>query len=285
MPLLKSFYLARSLSLALLGSILALAAGCHCCQKNADQDIAAQNVQVERGRPAPVLDTVGWIVGIPSKIVMLNHRVNNHNVTAKTETAMEEYLVRNDLDRVKVRINEYDPKGEWHRLRENKDVAWPVRYSLGTLSWVGYTLLPGRLFGGDRYNPFTNTIDLYSDVPAIAFYEGGRAKDYAGRKHKAIYAVAGEVPGLNIIHEVNASGNAINYLYNFGTPEELKDGYRTVYPAFAIDSSESLSAFTTWPIVLPAAAAGHIAGYVKASQVKEEPKPGKQSSEQPPATQ
>lgn len=275
-------YRVTSLNLVLLGSVFSLAVGCSAPQKRICQDtpadqgdcVAVAKPQVERGRPAPVLDTVGWVVGIPSKILMLDHRVNNHNVSAQTEVTMEEYLARNGLDDVKVRINEYDPADEWRRLAQNDSMAWPVRYSLGTLSVVGYTLLPGRVFGGDRYNPFTNTISLYSDVSAVALYEGGRARDYAGRDHKALYAVAGVVPGVNIVHEVQASDYAINYLHLYGTPEELKDGYRSVYPAFAINASESLSSFTALPIVLPAAVVGHVAGQVTASRVeKSEPQP------------
>ena len=53
-------------------------------------------------------------------------------------------LAVNELDQVKVRINQYDPFGEWQRLGANRSVSWPVRYSLGTLAVVGYTVLPGR---------------------------------------------------------------------------------------------------------------------------------------------
>ena len=41
------------------------------------------------------------------------------------------------------------------------------RLSLGALNWLGYTLFPGRVFGGDKYDPYTNTLQLHSDVPAL----------------------------------------------------------------------------------------------------------------------
>lgn len=49
-------------------------------------------------------------------------------------------------------------------------MGWGWRYSIGMLSWLQYTLLPGRLFGGDHYNPYSNTISLYSD------YRTGRGR-------------------------------------------------------------------------------------------------------------
>jgi hypothetical protein len=265
----------QAASLAVIGIVFALIAGCaaplpstHECAMKGEGCDAATDPQVERGKRCPLLDTVGWVVGVPSKIVMLDRRVNNHDVSAATETAACDYLARNGLDDVKVRINEYAPGDEWKRLAHNTSVAWPVRYSLGTLCVLGYTLLPGRVFGGDQYNPYTNTINLYSDVPAIAVYEGGHAQDYATCPHKGLYAVANAVPGVNIVHETRASGDAITYLHEYGTAEEMKEGYRAIYPAFAIDATEPLESVTGIPILLPAVALGHVAGQVEAISVE-----------------
>jgi hypothetical protein len=260
---------------------LVVAAGCatkpyqYCGTLRTENDagIKPGESQVERGRRAPVLDTVGWVVGVPAKIIMLDRRVANHNVSVESETAMREYLAANGLDRVKVRLNEYDPGGEWRRLVENKSVAWPLRYTIGTFSVVGYTLLPGRVFGGDDYNPFTNTINLYSDVPGIALYEGGRAKDYAQREYKGLYALAYVVPGVGLVwHDARASSDAIAYLQQTGTPEQIKDGYRTVFPAYGIDAAQPLGSIGSVPLVLPAALAGHVVGQVKAASL-DEPRP------------
>ncbi len=225
--------------------------------------------QIERGRPLPAVDTVGWIVGVPSKIVMLDHRVNNHQVSAETEQAIGEYLASNDLDRVKVRINQYDPGGEWRRLVQNKSVGWPARYTVGTLSLVGYTLLPGRIFGVDHYNPYTNTINLYSDVPAIALYQGGHAKDYAQTQYKGAYAVASLVPGVNLVHHTQAANDAVSYLAQNGTPDEIQQSYRSVYPMYAVRTSDPLAAVTGAPLVLPAIVTGHLLGQVQAANYRQ----------------
>ena len=140
--------------------------------------------QIERGRPIPIVDGIGWIVGIPSKVMLLSTRVDNHFVSHGTEQSLQEYLDANKLDRVKVRLNQYAPLDEWRRLRGNKSVAPGWQYTLGTLATLGYTVLPGRILGGDNYNPFTNTINLYSDHPAIALHEAGHAKDFSRRTYK-----------------------------------------------------------------------------------------------------
>jgi hypothetical protein len=129
---------------------------------------ATQDSQIERGRQRPVLDGLGWVCGIPSQVILWDHRVENHNVSADTEEAIRRYLDDNDLDHVKVRINQYAPLEDSRRLRANTTVGWGYRDTLGAVSVAGEAILPGRLFGGDRSNPFAGTIHLSSDVPAIA---------------------------------------------------------------------------------------------------------------------
>ena len=33
---------------------------------------------------------------------------------------------------------------EWHRLLHNQSVGWPLRYTFGTVTTLGYTLLPAH---------------------------------------------------------------------------------------------------------------------------------------------
>jgi hypothetical protein len=233
-----------------------------------DPELHAGEPQVERGRKAPVLDTVGWIIGIPSKILLLNHRVNNHDVSPETEECLQEYLAKNDLDRVKVRVNEYDPAGEWRRLRENESICVPIRYTVGTLSVVGYTLFPGRIWGGDQYNPFTNTINVYSDVPAVALYKAGYAKDYAQREYKGLYAVGYIVPGVGLWQECKASHDALAYVEENGTGDDVKAGYRGVLPLFCYNA---FSPFSINGLCLgyPALLGGHVVGQSEAIFVKD----------------
>jgi hypothetical protein len=234
-----------------------------------DAALGPDETQFERGRRAPVIDTVGWIVGIPGKILMFDRHVSNHDVSPETEEKLQEYLAKNDLDKVKVRVNQYDPLGEWSRLGRNKSVGWPARYTLGTLSVACYTVFPGRIFGWDQYNPYTNTIYLYSDVPSMAVYEGGYAKDFAGREYKGWYSLAYEVPVVNLWHHGKASNDAMGYLQENASEQETKEGYRTIGPAYAINASRGLGSVANVPVVLPAVVAGHAVGQIKAASYEE----------------
>lgn len=228
--------------------------------------------QIERGRPIPVLDGIGWVVGIPSKVMLLSTRVDNHFVSHATEQSLQEYLAANELARVKVRLNQYAPLDEWRRLCGNKSVAPGWRYSLGTLATLGYTVLPGRIIGGDHYNPFTNTINLYSDHPAIALHEAGHAKDFSRRTYKGTWAAAYLLPGVALRHEEIATSDTLSYLASEGRTDEQAAAYQILYPAYGSHIAGQINNLLPSPSSLAVTAAcvvpGHLIGRWKASRVE-----------------
>lgn len=227
--------------------------------------------QVDFGKPRPIIDGIGWVVGIPSKIILWDRRIDNHHISQETADRLEAYLAENELDKVKVRLNQYDPCGEWRRLARNRSVGWPLRYTLGTVSLLDYTILPGRIFGGDNYNPYTNTVNLYSDAPPVAFHEGGHAKDFAHRTWKGTYAAVGIIPGVDLWQEAIASSDALSYLKNRGSTEDLREGYCILYPAYGTYVG---SAVSPWcgdvPASLAGALGGHIVGRLKALSITDD---------------
>jgi hypothetical protein len=237
--------------------------GVHNPEPTDQECLAAIDSQIERGEPRMLLDGVARIVAIPSKIILWNRRIDNHNVSLTTESAVAEYLERNQLDEVKVRINQYAPGDEWHRLTANTSVGWGWRYSAGTLSWLQDTLLPGRLVGGDHYNPFTNTINLYSDIPAVALHEAAHAKDFAQRNYKGTYAV----------HEAIASRDALAYVRAFRPASEEQEACRILYPAYGTYVGGAAASFLPWNstwIYAGAVIPGHLLGRYRANQVARE---------------
>lgn len=225
--------------------------------------------QIEYGRPNAVIDAIGWILGIPSKIILLDHRVDNHRISEETVEALRVYLHANSLTNVKVRVNQYAPGGEWSRLHRNKAVGAGWRYTFGTLSMLFYTLWPGRLFGGDHYNPYSNTINLYSDHKAIAIHEGGHAKDFAPRKYKGTYAFFYMLPLAALYAEARASNDAISYFHAQSFAYDEIEAYRILYPAYATYiGGESSRLMAGDPVLyLGALIPGHIIGRWKGSRV------------------
>ena len=277
--------------LPLLALALLLCSGCatvpyhysHNIEGPDTLDLRPGEPQFERGRPVAVVDGLGhYLFSLPSKLILWNWSVDNHDISPQTEQAISAYLAANDLPNVKVRVNEYAPGGEWRRLVKNHAINGFWRYTVGAITTTFYTILPGRLFGGDNYNPFTNTINLYSDNPGIAVHEAGHAKDFAGRDFKGLYATARLLPLFPLYQEAVATGDAIGYDKAEERPEKEKDAYKILYPAYGTyvvgEGLNIASWFTpiSYPvqlaIQLAASIPGHIAGRIKAAQV-EEPSP------------
>lgn len=231
---------------------------------------ATRESPIERGQPRPVIDGVGWVFGIPAKIVLWDSRVDNHDVSAETEEALRRYLDDNGLDHVKVAINQYDPLDDWRRLRANKTVGLGYRCTFGVLSVAGEAILPGRLFGGDHYNPYTGTIHLYSDVPAIALHEGGHAKDFTRRKLPGTYALAAAFPIVSLWPEAIATADALAYAEAHQDPDLERESYRILYPAYGTYVGGAVGRFApavTFPMYAGAVVAGHAVGRFQAGLV------------------
>lgn len=237
--------------------------------------------QFEHGRPNAFIDGLGhYILSLPSKIMLWNWQVDRHYVSPLHEKELERYLEKNDLHSVKVRINQYAPGGEWSRLFRNSGVTPFWRYTIGILSMVNYTILPGRLFGGDNYNPYTNTINIYSNHPAILLHEAGHAKDFARRRRpwNGIYAALRYLPFVPLYQEAIATGDAVGYMREEAQTREEKRAYKVLYPAYgtyiagqALDLSMANPAW--WVryvvyagVVIPA----HVVGRVKAAHVEDD---------------
>ncbi len=229
---------------------------------------ACTEVQMERGRPQKAIDTFGWVWGIPSKILLWDRRVENHRIDAHTEAQLGAYLSQNELSTVKVRLNQYRPRDDWHRLVANKSVGAGWRYTVGAVSVAFEAIFPGRLFGGDHYNPFTNTIHLYSNAPAIALHEAGHAKDFARRKWKGTYAALRILPIVPLIQEGIATSDALGYLEANENVSAQQEAYEILYPAYGTYVGAEIKALGPFGVVF-GALGGHAIGRWKSWQLEE----------------
>lgn len=229
---------------------------------------ARTEVQMERGRPHKAIDTFGWVWGIPSKILLWDRRVENHRIDAHTETQLATYLTENELSTVKVRLNQYHPRDDWHRLVANKSVGAGWRYTVGAVSVAVEAILPGRLFGGDHYNPFTDTIHLYSGSPEIALHEAAHAKDFARRKWKGTYAAARILPIVPLIQEAIATSDALGYLEATQTVSAQQEAYEILYPAYGTYVGAEIKALGPFGVII-GAIGGHAVGQWQSWQLEE----------------
>lgn len=189
--------------------------------------------RIERGQPNWLIDALGNVLGLPGKLILLNPKVDNHSVSPATEQKLREYIEANQdkLGDVTVRLNQWTPVGDLKGLIRNKKVEWYFRLFPG-LPVTLFSSLTGRLLGGDNYNPYTNTIHLYSDDPAIALHEAGHAKDFAENPSPGLYALGRFLPPIVLHQEQTASETALQYLKDTGDRKEELHAYSTLYPAF-----------------------------------------------------
>lgn len=223
--------------------------------------------QITRGAPFPPLDFVGSVLALPGKLILWNWQFANHDVSAQTEDVLVRYLNARKLpafEETAYRVNQYSPLQDLRALSRNKHVAWPYRLIIGLPITLIYDVaFPGRLFPwGDYYNPYTNTVHLYSDDATIALHEAGHAYDFADFDYKGTYALLRIVPFLDLYQEWQASEHAIDYFIEAEDREMEYRAYKTLFPAYGTYAGSYL------PISfgsIPGALAGHVVGRGKAA--------------------
>lgn len=198
--------------------------------------------QIEVGTPNIVIDGLGNILSLPKKIILLDLKIDNHAVSPQTTQAIRDYIQDNPqwMKETKVRVNQFTPVGEFKRLVKNKKIRWWWRVFPGVP--VTIFSLGGRLFGGDHYNPYTDTIHLYSDIAPIALHEAGHAVDTAKKVKEgwADYYTLGRIfPAMTLHQEFEASHEAIHYLEKKGDQKEENNAYRILYPAYGTYAGSS----------------------------------------------
>ncbi|WP_442508033.1 hypothetical protein SH528x_006983 [Novipirellula sp. SH528] len=214
-------------------------------------------IRVERGRPNVVLDSIGSVAGIPTKLALWDRRADSHDVSPKTESALLRYMDRNELNGSLVRINQYDPWGEWKRLTSNKRISPAWRYTVGVYNGLEYTLLPGRIFGGDWYNPFTDTMHVYSDIAPLAISRAAYAKDIRTQTYPGTYAATQELPIVGMVHQTRATRDAMAYGDQFSSPADREEMHRILSPDYGSSWGGQLASFVPFGAPL-----GRLAGAV-----------------------
>lgn len=215
--------------------IIFILSGC-ATAKPSSSKLAWQNgSQIEVGKPDLLVDTLGNIVSLPKKIILLNLKIDNHKIGPETEQFIRDYIKDNPelMKDTKIRINQFTPVGEFKRLIKNKKISWWWRIFPG----IPITMfsLCGRLLGGDHYNPYTDTVNIYSDIPAVALHETGHAVDVTKKVEEGwadYYAVGRLLPPVTLHQEYEASQKAIDYLKEKKERKEENKAYRVLIPAY-----------------------------------------------------
>lgn len=213
------------------------------------------DVRVVRGKPNRVVDGLGKVFGIPNRIALGDPRVDNHSISPETEIQVVQYLQDQQLDSVLVRSNQYNPWDEWKRMVDNKSIHPLWKLTAGNLNLLKYTLLPGRITGGDWYNPYSQTLNLYSDVPPLAISSAAYASDIQSRVNPGAYAALKEIPGVGLKHDTTATMLAMDW-YAKENPEQLESAKDVLYSNYGASWGGQIGAFVPYGEVIGRLAGG-----------------------------
>ena len=213
------------------------------------------------------------------------HKPKRHEISIDTEQAVTTYLAKNGLESVYVCVNEYDPAGEWRRLKANQRISPVWRYSFGVLSLAGYTLFPEPVVCANRYNAFTNRLSVNVDEPLDILYAAACAKDVSTQPMPGTYAVISFVPGLSIISGIRATNEVVCYSRDQSDWEIEREAYRRLYPRIGMESSTmAILLLPVWwegaLVGLGGSAIGHLAGRYVESQRQLERDDAKEQTDQ-----
>jgi hypothetical protein len=160
----------------------------------------------------------------------------------------------------------HQPAEQWRRLKANERIHPVWKYTDGALRVGLFNLLPPRVFGVDRYNPYTNTLFINSDDPSSAVYESAAAKDDHSSSMPGVLAVSRYLPVVPVWQESRIATDSLTYARIQQNPSLERDLYPTAYSqiggsifseGYALTSNAGTSPFYVAPVV---SIAGRVAG-------------------------
>lgn len=208
------------------------------CGLSSRQHLRSTSPQVQfiQGKPHPLLDRMQKLAEVPTRIIRWRSNTADTSAPGESVEVLQDYMQENRLTDVPVLVNEYDPTGEWQRLRQNDRIAPGWRYTAGVVSVASYTLIPGRVIGQDHYNPFTNSLSVNSDRVSGSLNAAAYAKDIHAQEHAGFYAFAGSLPGLSLFKSTRAVNDVLQYAQAAGHWNLEREVYRGQYPLVAAES-------------------------------------------------
>ncbi len=122
-----------------------------------------------------------------------------------------DYLDDNGLKGVYIDVREYNPREQWNRLQNNQRISSFWKYTGGSLYHLGYCVLPGRAFGMDSYNGFTNTLSINSTSSANSILHAGYVKKLYDQRYPGTYIAANWLPILPLFRDTAVASDVLTY--------------------------------------------------------------------------
>ncbi len=173
---------------------------------------------------------IGTVLSVPRKLLYWDRNFGR-GLDAQRTRALLSMLEHQPLRGVLVRVNHNAPLDDLTRLFSDARVArrnnLAARVLLGAPLTVSAALW-SEFTRSDYYNPFTQTVVVYSNIDAVVAHELGHHQDYQRFSSDLLYTLARPIIPVTLYQEVRASLNAKRYLH----PAENYQFYRYLIPAF-----------------------------------------------------
>ncbi len=222
------------------------------------------------GRPNWCLDGMQKIVELPSRVMLGGRLKADRLPSEETREVLTDYLQENELSDIPVLVNDYDPLGQWQRLRDNKMVSPGWKYTAGVVGLVNYTLFPGRVFARDTYSPFTNTLHVNTGRLSDSLHAAAYAKDIRTRKTPGTYAVVNSLPGVALWKTTIAVHDVVAYAQAKDSWQLESGVYRDQYPQVAVKTMAPVGLFMTPVGNVALAVSGGAVGYAVGRTVEQQ---------------
>ena len=231
---------------------------------------ASPEIVFEYGRPNFLLDGMQKVAELPSRLMLGGRLKPDHIPTDETREILTDYIQENELADVPVFVNDYSPLGEWKRLRENDRIAPIWKYTAGTVSLVNYTIMPGRVFGRDDYNPFTNSLYFNSGRLTDSLHAAAYAKDIHQREAPGPYATVNSLPLLSLWKTTRAVDDIVYYAQARDNWQLESGVYRDQFPQVAVETMVPAAFFMSPIGNLALAISGGAVGYAVGRSVEQQ---------------
>jgi len=185
-------------------------------------------------------------------------------LSPSTLKILNDYLEKNELELLEVKLQQETPKEDWKKLQENESVNPLIKYSLGSINWVESVVVRPSFWGINRYDPFTNTLHINSNDPVAILAELSTAKIIKSKKNPGLYALASTIPLISIYTQKQKTNEVIAYAKTTQDWELEKTTYRNMYPRILDGSSNAGFLFTSFYVGPAITLTGVTIGYAAA---------------------
>lgn len=153
---------------------------------------------------------------------------------------MNDYLEGDELEALNIEFQTETPKEDWSRLKANTTMNPLLKYSLGSVVWLGNAIVKPSIWGKNYYDPCTNTMHINSNNEIEIMAEMSYAKIIKRQSLPGLYALGTKLPLISIWTQKQKINQMLDYAKSKQDWELEKATIRKMYPGMLNGSSKDI---------------------------------------------